>query len=212
MLSLMKLSSSMKTSFFLSTIMLMVAAPLVISGNNAYAQDQSGFTVLSGDLAKNPLAQKILERIEIAKQKIAEMQQKQQQINEKQQFLEEQRKIAKQRLNEELQQMNKDNAANTPKAAFTRFVEKTPEKVQDVFWGMFTIHNEKIKLAQDAMNKVLGDGGSYQEARDAYNKIAGIKRVDLIEATKNLNVNYGLADDSVQSTFDKYGKLPRYDD
>lgn len=192
--------------------MLMVAVPLVISGNNAYAQDQSGFTVLSGDLAKNPLAQKILERIEIAKQKIAEMQQKQQQINEKQQFLEEQRKIAKQRLNEELQQMNKDNAENTPKAAFTRFVEKTPEKVQDVFWGMFTMHSEKIKLAQDAMNKVLDDGGSYQEARDAYDKIAGIKRVDLIEATKNLNVNYGLADDSVQSTFDKYGKLPRYDD
>lgn len=202
----------MKTSFFLSTIMLMVAVPLVISGNNAYAQDQSGFTVLSGDLAKNPLAQKILERIEIAKQKIAEMQQKQQQINEKQQFLEEQRKIAKQRLNEELQQMNKDNADNTPRAAFTRFVEKTPEKVQDVFWGMFTIHSEKIKSAQDAMNQVLDKGGSYQEARDAYNKIAGIKRVDLIEATKNLNVNYGLADDSVQSTFDKYGKLPRYDD
>jgi len=30
--------------------------------------------------------------------------------------------------------------------------------------------------------------------------------------TKNLNVKYGLADEKVQATFDKYGKLSRYDD
>jgi len=62
------------------------------------------------------------------------------------------------------------------------------------------------------MKRVLDNGGSYQDAREAYNKIAAIKRVELIEVTKNLNVKYGLADEKVQATFDKYGKLPRYDD
>lgn len=209
----MIIPSSMKTSIFLMSMAIMIAVPLVSAVNFAYAQTStSDFTVLSGDLKNNPMAQKILERIEIAKQRIAEMQQKQTQIDEQKQFLAQQRLIAKQRLNQELERMNDENKEYTPRASFTRFVEKTPEKVHDVYWGMFNYHRDKVKAAQSAMNEILDKGGSYQEAREAYNKIAAIKRVDLIQITKNLNVDSGLADDSTQSAFDKYGKLPRYDD
>lgn len=208
----MKLQRSMKTSIFLIALTLLIAVPLGSSENLAFAQTNSDFKVLSGDLKNNPMAQKILERIEIAKQRIAEMQQKQKQIDEQKQFLENQRMIAKQRLGQELERMNKEYEEHTPRAAFTKFVEKTPDKVHDVYWGMFSYHREKIKAAQATMNDILDKGGSYQEAREAYNKIAGIKRVELIEVTKNLNVDSGLANDSTQSAFDKYGKLPRYDD
>jgi len=61
------------------------------------------------------------------------------------------------------------------------------------------------------MKKVLDNGGSLLEARDAYNNNAASKQVELVEVTKNLNVQYGLADSNVQLNFDQYGKLPRTD-
>lgn len=198
----------------LTAILVLLVVP--ITTNFAYADSKtqtSNFNVLVGDdLKNNPLAQKMLERIEIMKQRIAEIQQKQKQIDEHQKFIEEQRKVAQQKLNQQLERMEKDNAEHTPKAAFTSFVSKTPEKLHNVYWGMFDYQQSKVRAAQTAMNNILDNGGSYQEARDAYNKIAAIKRVQLIEVTKNLNIENNLADDSIQSTFDKYGKLPRYED
>lgn len=76
---------------------------------------------------------------------------------------------------------------------------------------MFNFQQHKVSEARQAMKNVLDNGGSLQEARDAYHKAASVKRIQLIDITKNLNIKHGLADDSVQSTFDKYGKLPRYD-
>ena len=194
----------------LTSILILI---LSMNSNSAFAQTDYEFTVVSGDqLKNNPFAQKILDRIKIMKQQIIEKQQKQKQLQEHQKFIEEQRKIAKQKLDEQLSRMNKDYEQYTPRASFTSFVSKMPTRVHDVYWGMFDYHREKVKTAQEAMKRVLDNGGSYQDAREAYNKIAAIKRVELIEVTKNLNVKYGLADEKVQATFDKYGKLPRYDD
>ena len=182
-----------------------------IESNNAFAES-SNFTAITGDqLKNNPIAQQMLDRIEIMKQRIAEMQDKQQKQDAHQKFVEQQRQIAKQRLNDELNRMNKDYANFTPKAAFTSFVSKTPEKVHGVYWGMFDYHQTKVKAAQKAMKQILDNGGNYQEAREVYNKIAATKRVELIDVTKNLNMEHGLADKAIQAQFDKYGKLPRYD-
>ena len=200
----------------LSVIAVVMLVAIGVPGTTIFpsvsAETANNFTVISGDDIKtNPLAQTMLERIEIMKQRIAEMQNKQKQISEHQKFIDEQRKIAKQKLNAEISRMNKDYADHTPKAAFASFVSKTPEKIHDVYWGMFDYQRAKVKAAQAAMKKILDDGGSYSEAREAYNKIAASKRIDLIEVTKNLNVQHGLADSKVQVTFDKYGKLPRTD-
>jgi hypothetical protein len=99
----------------------------------------------------------------------------------------------------------------TPKAAFTSFVSSKPIETHNVYWDMFNYQQQKVIDARKAMKIVLENGGSLQDARNAYHNEAAIKRVTLIEITKNLNVKYGLADEKIQSTFDKYGKLPRYD-
>jgi len=59
------------------------------------------------------------------------------------------------------------------------------------------------------MNEILQNGGTYQEARQAYFKIASTTRVELIQVNQDLNIKYGFADSEVQKAFDKYGKLPR---
>ena len=205
-------STELTFSITALSVLVLFAMPGTNSELFAWAEssiDQNSFTVLKGEQLNSPFAKTMLERIELMKKNIAEMQEKKNQISEHQKFIEEQRKIVKQRLDEDLNRMNNDYKDYSPKSAFDRFVSKKPTSVQDVFLGMFDYHRMKVKAAQLTMKEILDNGGSYQEARDAYNKIAATKRVDLIEVTKNLNIQYGLADEKVQQTFDKYGKLPR---
>lgn len=191
-----------------ASLMLLAA----VSTPNAFAES-SQFTIVASDSIKNnPAAMEILEKIEIMKQKFAEMKQKEKERNERQKFLDEQRKIAENKMKEKLEALRKQYESNTPKAAFEKFVSNKPAKTHDVYWGMFDYQTSKVEEARKAMQEVLDKGGTYEEAREAYNKIAAIKRVTLIEITKNLNLQYGLADDETQKTFDIYGKLPRYED
>lgn len=205
-------SKRLAISTTMLSILVLFAVPGANSELSAWAEssvNQNSMTVLKGEQLNSPLAMTMLERIELMKKNIAEMQEKKKQMSEHQKFIEEQRKLAKQRLDEDLRQMNTDYKDYTPKSAFDRFVSKKPTSVQDVYLDMFNYHRMKVKAAQQAMKEIMDNGGSYQEARDAYNKIAATKRVDLIELTKDLNTQYGLADEKVQITFDKYGKLPR---
>ena len=151
----------------------------------------------------------MLERIEIMKQRIAEMQDKQKQQTAQEDFVDEQRRIANQQLNEELAGMERKYADFTPKNAFERFVSNTPAGVQGVFWDMFEYQQSKVQLAQADMNEILSNGGTYQEAKEAYNKLAATKRTELVEVNKNLHLEHGLAEKDIQNSFDIYGKLPR---
>jgi len=67
----------------------------------------------------------------------------------------------------------------------------------------------KVDTARSAMKQVLDNGGTLAEARDAYFAHAATKRVQLIQVVKELNVEHGLAEKSVQDTYDEFGKLPR---
>jgi len=78
-----------------------------------------------------------------------------------------------------------------------------------VFWGQFNYMDNKVQLARNAMNDVLQNGGSYQEARQVYFKYASITRVEMIQVNQDLNVQYGFADSNIQKQFDRFGKLPR---
>jgi hypothetical protein len=125
--------------------------------------------------------------------------------------VEEKRVIAQQRLDEKLDAFIEKYKDVMPKAAYTKFVEKKPDYIQGVFWGMFDYMQGKVDSARSAMKAVLDNGGSLKEARDAYFEHASAKRVQLIQAVKDLNIQHGFADKSVQDIFDKNGKLPRSD-
>lgn len=178
----------------------------------AQTPSENEFTIKNAEqINKDPVAKSILEKIELMKKKMAEIKEEKKKQQEHQKFIEQQRVLAKQELNEELDRMNDKYKDYTPKASFTSFVSSKPAETQLVYWDMFNFQQQKVSEARKAMKNVLDNGGSLQEARDAYHNAASVKRIQLIDITKNLNIKHGLADDSVQSTFDKYGKLPRYD-
>jgi len=170
------------------------------------------FTVRNAEqINKDPFAKSLLEKIEQMKHRIAEVEEAKKKQQEHQKFIDQQRELVKQRLAQDLNRMHDKYKDNTPKAAFTSFVSSKPIETHNVYWDMFNYQQQKVIDARKAMKTVLENGGSLQDARNAYHNEAATKRVTLIDITKNLNVKYGLADEKVQSAFDKYGKLPRLD-
>jgi hypothetical protein len=170
------------------------------------------FTVRNAEqISKDPFAKSLLEKIEQMKQRLAEAEEAKKKQQEHQKFIDQQRELVKQKLAQDISRMHDKYKDYTPKAAFTSFVSSKPIETYNVYWDMFNYQQQKVIDARKAMKIVLENGGSLQDARNAYHNEAAIKRVTLIDITKNLNVKYGLADEKIQSTFDKYGKLPRYD-
>ena len=197
---------------------LSIIAMIAVTGTNttqiAFAEsDTTEIDVkASEELQKNPLAMKIL--VEMEKQKLRYQQQSQvkSQQTAQQAEVEEKRVVAKQRFSEKLDAFVEKYKDSMPRAAFSKFVEKKPQYVHNVFWGMFDYMQGKVDNARAAMKEVLDNGGSLREARDTYFEHASTKRVQLIQAVEDLNIQHGLADKSVQDTFDEKGKLPRTDD
>ncbi len=170
------------------------------------------FTVRNAEqINLDPFAKSLLEKIEQMKQRLAEVEEAKKKQQEHQKFIDQQRELVKQKLAQDISRMHDKYKDHTPKAAFTSFVSSKPIETHNVYWDMFNYQQQKVIDARKAMKIVLENGGSLQDARNAYHNEAAIKRVTLIDMTKNLNVKYGLADEKVQSSFDKYGKLPRYD-
>jgi len=191
-----------------------VFAVLIVVTNFGFAYADTGAsnakTILATDAIKNnPTEMKILENIELFKQRYAAMQQKQQIVDQQNQFIEQQRKIANAYLQNDLTGMNNGNDLTSPKNAYAGFVTHVDNSAQGVFWDQFNFMQEKIQNARNAMNKVLKNGGTMQEALQAYNNAAAVHKDQLISINKNLNVKYNLANAKVQNLFNKDGKLNR---
>jgi hypothetical protein len=58
------------------------------------------------------------------------------------------------------------------------------------------------------MKQVLANGGTWEEAMTVFSQYAAIKRVEMIELNKNLNIKYGLANSTIQAQFNQNGLLP----
>jgi len=204
-----------KIPIILSVVLLTIVVLSANLGTNiiSFADADSKIIVkASKQLQKNPFAMKILAEME--DQKLRYKQQMQgisqpMQLTLKQIEVEKKRVIAQERLSERLDAFILKYQDKMPKAAYAKFVEKKPDYIQGVFWGMFDYMQGKVDTGRSAMKQVLDNGGTLAEARDAYFAHASTKRVQLIQVVKDLNVSHGLAEKSVQDTFDKFGKLPR---
>lgn len=205
-------TKSGRTVFFMLIIIATFALP------NAFAQSESGnadsdFTIITGEqLKENPTAIQILKNIEIAKQRLAEMQDKQNQLTEHQKFIEEQRRIAKAQLEKDLASMNKNNESFTPRNSFSTFLSGINATHHDFYWNQFDYMNERIKIATEARQQVIRNGGSFAEAQAEFVRYASMPRSEMISFVSNLNIRYGFSDSEMQSYFDAAGKLPRFDD
>ena len=203
-----------KTTIVLSTVLLSIVMLSAVPGTNiiSFADAETEIVVkASKQLQKNPFAMKILAEMEKQKlrHKLITEGNLQPTLTLKQIEVEEKRVIAEERLSERLDAFMLKYKDQMPKAAFAKFVDKKPEYIQGVFWGMFDYMQGKVDSARSAMKQVIDDGGSLAEARDAYFTHAQTKRVQLIQVVEDLNVQNGLAERGVQDTFDELGKLPR---
>jgi hypothetical protein len=184
---------------------------IFFSNNPVSAQTEYQFTSINGDEIKtSSVAKQILERIELSKKLLADLQAgKNLKQTEKQKFIEEQRKISQQKLQIQLDRMNKDYEPFTPRNAYAGFLTGVNATHHGIYWDQFNYMYEKTKLAKAAKQTVLDNGGTYIEAFQEYVKYASMTRGEMIKLNQELNIKHGFADTEIQKDFDKFGKLPR---
>ena len=148
-----------------SFFMIFSEIPIVIAQTQEYK-----FTVIEGeDLINNPTARHILERIELSKIILAELQSDSfVPLNEHQRFIEEQRKLSQAKLDAQLERMNKKYENFTPRNAFASFVSDKPEYMQAFYWDQFNYLNNKVLYAKHQRDQILDNGGTFSQAQKAF--------------------------------------------
>jgi len=166
--------------------------------------------IKASDAIKNdPAAMKILNNIAIFKQQYAAQQAKQDLQDQQQKLIDQQRKLANDYLQADLAKSSSQNDANQANA-YAGFVSKVDTSAQGVFLDEFAYMQAKVAQAKLAMNQVLQNGGSRDEALNAYYNGAAIQKTELVSVNKDINVKYHLADTTTQDLFNKNGNLKKY--
>lgn len=177
---------------------------------NSYAQTQLSSEeqiTLSGNLLNDPIAQDILKKIEQTKKMIEELKQKEYEQNQAKENLENVRKLSIERLNQKLDEWERLWEKHSSKNSFDRFVNKKPSWVQGVFWDQFEFKEQKVNAGRTAMNQVLTNGGTMEDARNAYNNAASTPKIELIEMNAQFNVKHNLAYYTEQQLFNSTGQI-----
>lgn len=174
--------------------------------NNEDVSISEQFT-FTDDLLLDPIAQDLLKKIEQTRKRIAELEQKEYEDNQAKQQLEEMRKLSLERLQQDLEEWERLWEKHSSRNAFESFVSKKPEYVRGVFWDQFEFKEQKVKAGREALKQVLLDGGSMQEARQAYYKAAQTKKIELIEMNAQFNVKHNLAYYGQQQLFNSTGQF-----
>ena len=177
---------------------------------NSYAQTQLSSEeqiTLSGNLLNDPIAQDILKKIEQSKKMIEELKQKEYEQNQAKENIEKVRKLSIERLNQKLDEWERLWEKQSSKNSFDRFVNKKPSWVQGVFWDQFEFKEQKVNAGRTAMNQVLTNGGTMEDARNAYNNAASTPKIELIEMNAQFNVKHNLAYYTEQQLFNSTGQI-----
>ncbi len=169
-----------------------------------YTSDQ---ITLSGNLENDPVAQDILKKIEQSKKWIAELEKRNYDRLEAQRELEEKREQVLEILEQDLKEWEELWIEYSPRNAFKKFVDKKPSFVQGIFWDQFDFQESKANAGKDALKKIIANGGTLKEARQAYLKAAETKFIELIAANSKFNVKHNLAIYGQQVLFNPQGQF-----
>jgi len=176
---------------------------------NSYAQTQSTEEQItfSDNMLNDPIAQDILKKIEQTKKMIEELKQKEYETNQAKENLEKMRDISVEHLTQKLDEWERLWEKHSSKNSFERFVNKKPAFVQGVFWDQFEFKEQKVYAGRTAMNQVLTNGGTMEDAMNAYNKAAATKKIELIEMNAQFNIKHNLAYYEEQQLFNSTGQI-----
>jgi len=144
------------------------------------------------EILTDPIAQKMLENIEISKQILYDIENPQRIVTEHELYIDQQRQIVQQQLQEQLDRMNKNNADKTPKAAFAKYVSKFPEEYHDYYWSLFNYMYSKVEVAREHRDQILANGGSYRDAQQVFVEYASITKAERIAYAEEMALKYGL--------------------
>ena len=176
----------------------------------SYAQttiDSGEQITFTDNLLNDPAAQDLLKKIEQTKKLIAELEQKEYEKNQAQENLQKRRDMSVERLNQDLNEWERLWEKHSSRNVFNEFVNKKPSYVQGVFWDQFEFKEKKVNAGRIAMNQVLTNGGTIQDAKDAYNEAAATKKIELIEMNSQFNIKHNLADYREQQIFNSTGQI-----
>ena len=176
----------------------------------SYAQttiDSGEQITFTDNLLNDPAAQDILKKIEQTRKLIEQLEQKEYEKNQAQENLQKKRDMSVERLNQDLNEWERLWEKHSSRNTFNEFVNKKPSYVQGVFWDQFEFKEKKVNAGRIAMNQVLTNGGTIQDAKDAYNKAAATKKIELIEMNSQFNIKHNLADHREQQIFNSTGQI-----
>ena len=189
------------------TLLSLFASADAASNGTDYEQDSYEWNVLAGeDLLNDPLSAKILQNIEISKQRIAQLEDPQIYKTEHEKYVDQLRQMANEKLQEDLERMYKNNEDFTPRAAFAKYVAKKPAEYHDFYWELFEYMYHKVTYAREARDEILEQGGTYKEAQQIFIQIASISKAERIWKVQQMNEKYGLTNKI--SSIDKLNALP----
>lgn len=118
-----------KLVFYASMLSLFVVLTWI---PQVFASDEVNIKA-SEQIKKNPVMMELLKRIELSKKILAEIQEQKKHQDQKTQQIQELRKNAQIKLDEDLKRMNDDYDQYSSQNAFSRFVEKKPPQVQNIY-------------------------------------------------------------------------------
>ena len=154
----------------------------------------------------DPVAQKILENIEISKQILYDIQNPQRIVTEHELYIEQQRKIVQQQLQVELDRMNDRYSDFTPRAAFAKYVAKYPEEYHAFLWDLFDYLYTKVTIAREARDNILANGGTRSYAQQAFIEHASITKAERIQYVNEMALKHGLV--NKVSNIEHFNNLP----
>jgi len=181
--------------------MMVTAAVLLVGMQSGHAE--FGQTTFEGDLLNDPVAQDILQKIEMTKKWIAQIDARAADQAE----LEQKRQEVTRILQDDLREWEKLWEQFTFDYRFSRMAEHVNEHGGNVLWESYSYTNSKIQAGRAALQNVLDGGGGPEEAMAAYAEAAKMPRSELFAVNALANVKYGLAYYNQQILFDDQGQF-----
>ena len=200
------------TKVILTSVPLFLALTLISVSLIPVSAQESGesydWKVVAGaGLENNPTAVKILQNIEISKQRLEELKNAPiLELTEHQKFVESQRKLAEDRLQAELDRMNEKYKDYTPRASFAKYVDKKPEIYHDFYWSLFNYLDGKVTKAREARDQVLAAGGTREQAQAAFIQHAKMPLAERVDYHNRMVLEHGMF--NKVSNMEDFDKLP----
>lgn len=185
------------------------------TNNAAFAASNQleSHTVTGSDLNNNPMVAKILAEIEYSKKQVADLQKNQKDQEENNKLIAQQRLIVAQLQDKAYQILQMQSSVNSSDNAYDRFLNTVQDNdTKLVFHDEFAFTKQRVDAGHIAMQKVLANGGTYEEAMQAFSDNAAIKYTEMVSLNQQLNDKYihhaAITGVSTTIPFDKYGRVP----